>query len=196
MNSIWCYCPELLNSGQNWRFFVQCDHKIWGITLKNNRAPLLCYIELCATFHSHQWIQTKVTVWKSSIWVKICNFLSCVTFKFDGWPWNIIGHPFYFAASSVHHFIAIGEFKLKLQSGNARCRSKSAIYSPVWPSNLTDDLENSRPPLLCCCKLCASLIAIGEFKLKLQSGNAQIGTKSTIFCPMWLWNLTNDLEKQ
>ena len=32
-----------LNSGQNRRFFVPYDLEIWRMTLKNNRAPLLCY---------------------------------------------------------------------------------------------------------------------------------------------------------
>ena len=30
---------------------------------KNNRAPLLCYFKLCASFHNHQWNQTWVTIW-------------------------------------------------------------------------------------------------------------------------------------
>ena len=73
-------------------FFVQCDLEIWQMTLKNNRAPLLCYFNLCASFRSHWWIQTGVTVWKRPIWVKIDNFFSRVTLKFDGWPWKTIGH--------------------------------------------------------------------------------------------------------
>ena len=28
------------------------------MTLKNNRAPLLCYFKLCASFSSHCWIET------------------------------------------------------------------------------------------------------------------------------------------
>ena len=28
------------------------------MTFKNNRAPLLCYFKLCASFRSHWWIQT------------------------------------------------------------------------------------------------------------------------------------------
>ena len=42
------------------------------------------------------------------------------------WPWNLmddqkktIGHLFYATLSFSHHFIAIGEYKLELQSGNA-----------------------------------------------------------------------------
>ena len=71
-------------------FFVLCDLKIPQMTLKNNRAPLLCYFKLCASFHSHQSIQTRVTVWKLPIQVKISDFLSCVTLKFDRWPWKTI----------------------------------------------------------------------------------------------------------
>ena len=41
MNSNWSYSPETLNSGQNRQVFVPCDLEIWGMTLKNNRAPLL-----------------------------------------------------------------------------------------------------------------------------------------------------------
>ena len=73
-------------------FFVPCDLEIWRMTLKNNRAPLLCYFKLCASFHSHWWIQTGVTVRKRPIWVKFDDFLSRVTLKFDGWPWKTIGH--------------------------------------------------------------------------------------------------------
>ena len=52
-----------------------------------------------------------------------------------------IGHLFYATSSFEHHFVAIGEFKLELQSGNAQSRSNSTIFRAVWPWNLTDDLE-------------------------------------------------------
>ena len=73
-------------------FFVPRDLEIWWMTLKNNRAPLLYYIKLWASFQSHGWIQTWVTVRKRSILVKMGNFKSCVTLKFDGSPWKTIGH--------------------------------------------------------------------------------------------------------
>ena len=141
VNSNWSYSPETLNSGQNRQFFIPCDLEIWWMTLKYNRAPLLYYIKLCALFQSHGWMQTGVTVRKRPIRVKIGNFLSCLTLKFDRWPWKIIGHLFYVASSFVHHFIAIGEFKLELQSGKAQFGSKSSIFLALWPWNLTDDLE-------------------------------------------------------
>ena len=55
-------------------FFSPCDLEIWWMTLKNNRAPHLCCFQLYAWFHSHQWIQTKVTVRKRLIRVKISDF--------------------------------------------------------------------------------------------------------------------------
>ena len=106
-----------------------------------NRAPLLCYFKLYASFRSHQWIQAGVTVRKRPIWVKIDDFLSRVTLQFDVWPSKTIGHLFYATSSFVHHFVAIGDFKLELQSGNAQFGSKSTIFLALWPRNLTYGLE-------------------------------------------------------
>ena len=131
----------MLNSGRNWRYLILCDLEICWMTLENNRAPLLYHIKACASFQSHRWSQTWVTIRKRWIRVKIGNFLSRVTLKFDGWPWKTIGHLSNAPSSFVHHFIAIGEFKMELQSGNAQFGSKSTIFLLVWPWNLTNDLE-------------------------------------------------------
>ena len=131
----------LLKLDSNLRFFKPCYVEIWWVTPPKNRAPLLYYIKLCASFQIHQWIQTGVTVRNCLIWVKINDFFSRVTLQFDGWPWKTIGHLFYTASSFVHNFVAIGEFKLKLQSGKAQFGSKSTISLAAWPCNLTDDLQ-------------------------------------------------------
>ena len=111
------------------------------MTLKNNRAPFLCYFKFCASFRTLWWIQPWVTVRKRPIWVKINDVLSSVTFKLDVWPWKKIAHFFYDTWNSVHHFNAIGKFKLKLKSANAQFGSKSMIFLDVWPRNFTDDPE-------------------------------------------------------
>ena len=54
--------------------------------------------------------------------VKIGDMLSRVPLKFDGWPWKTIGHLFYATSNFVQYFVAIGVFKLELQSGNR----------PIW----------------------------------------------------------------
>ena len=83
----------LLKLDSNRWFFSLCDLEIfWWMTLKNNRAPLLYYIEVCVSFQIHRWIQIGVTAQKHSIQVKIGIFLCCATLKFDGWAWKTIGY--------------------------------------------------------------------------------------------------------
>ena len=159
-------------------------------------ALLLYYVKLCAPFQIHRWIQTGVRVQKRSIRVEIGDILSSVTFKFDGGILKTIGHVFYTTLRFVHQFEVMGEFKMELQSGNAQFGSKLALFCPVWLWNLTDYLEKHRAPRLCyTLSFVHHFKAICEFKLELQSWNAQFGSKSTLFCPVWPWNLTDDLEK-
>ena len=152
------------------------------MTFKNNWAPLLCYFKLCVSFRSHWWIQTGVTVRKRSIRVKIDDFFSHVTSKFDVWHWKTIGHIFNDTSSFVHHFVPIGEFKLELQSENTQFGSKSTIFfSRVtfklngWSSKTIGHLFYDTLSFV------HHFNAIGKFKLKLQSENAQFGSKLTIF---------------
>ena len=182
MDSNWNYSPETFDSGQNRQFYLPCDLGIRWMTLKNYRAPLVCYVKLCASFQSHPWIQTWVTVRKHSIRVKIVDLLSRVTLKFDGWPRKTIRHIFYAPSSFVHHFVAISVFKLELQSGSNQFGSKSTIFfSRVtlkfdrWPWKTIGHLFLATSSFL------HHFVAIGEFKLELQSENAQLGSKSTIF---------------
>ena len=163
---------NLTQNGFNCRFFSPCDLEIWWMASKNYMAPLLHHIKLCASFQRHQWIKSGATVRKRSIRVKIGDFLSSVTLKFDGWPWKTIGHLFYVPSSFLHYFIAISEFYIKLQSGNAQLESKSAIFlSGVtfkfdgWPWKTIGHLFYVASSFL------HHFIAIGEWKLELQSGN-------------------------
>ena len=119
----------LIKLNLNLRFFSPCNLRIWWMTSNdNNRTPLLYYINHCASFQIHLWIQTRVTVRKCSIRVKIGDVLSCVALKFDGWHWKTIGLLLYVASTFLHHFLAISEFKLELQSENAQFGSKSTHF--------------------------------------------------------------------
>ena len=181
---------------------VKISNFLSRVTLKfyewpwKSRAPLLCCFKVFASFHSHWWIQTRVTVRKRPIWVKIDGFfLSHVTLKFDKWPWKTIGHLFYATSSFVHHFIAICEFKMELQSRKAKFGSKSIYLSYVtfkfdrWPWETIGHLFYASSSFV------HHFIAICEFEMELQSENAKFGSKSAFVCHVWPWNLTNDLEK-
>ena len=148
---IFCYCfppakpKELFSKKANLRDLIAATGiivLIWWMTSKNNRAPLLYYINLCASFQSHGWIQTGVTVRKRSIRVKL------------------------------------------------------AIFCPMWPWNLTDDLEKNRAPLLYCFKHCASFHSHQWIQTEVTVRKPTIRVKIGIFLAVWPWNLTDDLEKQ
>ena len=130
-----CDRPSNLKLNSNRQFFSPCYLEIWWMTSKNNRALLLFYIKLCASFQIHRWIQTGVTVRKRSILVEIGDISSCVTLKLDGWPRKTIGYVFCTTSSFVHHFKAIGEVKLEVQPRNAQFRSKLVIFCPACPWN-------------------------------------------------------------
>ena len=78
---------ERPNLGQNRSSLAPCDLEIWWMTLKTNRAPLLCYFKLRASFHGHWWIQTRVTSGNAQIGAKF--ILTSVTLTFDPWPWPV-----------------------------------------------------------------------------------------------------------
>ena len=88
VNWNWSYSPETPNSGRNSRYFILCDLEIWWITFENNKGTFTIPHQALCIISEPLVKQTWVTVWKHSIWVKIGNFLSHVTLKFDRWPWK------------------------------------------------------------------------------------------------------------
>ena len=182
MNSNWSYSLETPNLGQHWRFNsrVTLKFEIWP--WKAIGHFFLCYFKLFASFRSHWWIQTWVTVRKRLIWVKIEYLFNRVTSQFHGWTWKIIRHHFYATSSFVHHFVAIGEFKLDLQSWNAQFGSKLTIFFrrvtlqfDQWPWKTIGHLVYATSSFV------HRFVAIGGDKLRLHSWNAQFWSKSTIF---------------
>ena len=75
-----------LHSGQNCYLFVLRDHDIRWMTLKTIRHLIYSTLSFVHHFKANWWIQTGATVRKGPILVKIGNFLSPVTLKFDRWP--------------------------------------------------------------------------------------------------------------
>ena len=106
------------------------------LTLKNNRAHLLFHVKLCVAFQSRWYIQNGVTVRKCAIRVRIGDFF--VPRDLENWHWTI-GHLSYSASSFVHHFIAIGEFKLRYSlethnlGQNRQSSSRVTLKFDGWP---------------------------------------------------------------
>ena len=187
----------LLKLNSNHTFFRPCDLGIWWMTSKNNRAPLLYYIMLCTSFHSHQWIKIGARVRKHSIWVNINDFFCRV------WPWNLTddlekktGHLFKAVSSCVHHFTAIIQFKLELQSENAQFGSKAAIFCPCDLEICRMTLKNHMAPRLCRLKLSASFQSHGWIQTGVTVRKCPTWVNIDDFLAMWPWNLTDAIEKQ
>ena len=107
-----------------------------------------------------------------------------------------IGHLFNATSSFVHHFVAIGEFKIGVTVRKRPiwvkfCNFKSRVTLKFdgWPWKTIGHLFYSTSSFV------HHFVAICVFKLKLQSGNAQSGSNWTIFRAAWPWNLMDDLEK-
>ena len=165
------------------------------MTSKNNRAPVLYHTKLGASFLTCGWSQTGVTVPKRLTRVKISNFLSCETLKCDTWTWKTIHNIFYTMSSSVHHFKAIGEFKLELQSGNSQFGLNSVIL--LSRVNLKFDgwhWRNNRAPFLYDIKRCASFQGHGWIPSRVTVRKSSIRVKIddfmsrvTFIFDRWLW---------
>ena len=124
------------------------------------------------------------------------RFSARVTLKFDGWHRKILGHISYTKSSFVHHIKSFGEFKLKLQSGNAQFGSKLAGFfvprGEIWWMTL----ENNRASLLYFIKLCASFQNHGWIQTGATVRKRLIRVKIGNFCPVWPWNLMDDLNNR
>ena len=196
VNWNWSYSLETLNSCQNWRFFAPCDLEIWWMTLKNNRVPILYCVKLCASFQSHQWIQTGVTVGKRPIGVKMSIFCPMWPRKLTDDLKNNRSHLLYYAGQAL------------------RITSKPSVNSNwSYSPETTNSGQNQRFFLSqvtlkfdgCPWKTTGHLfyatsssvhhfIVICEYvllKMELQSGNAQFGSKSMIFFYMGADRSTN-----
>ena len=57
-------------------------------------------------------------------------------------------------------------------------------------------LRNIRATLVCYCKIFASFQNNRRIQTGVTVRKRPFGSKSAIFCPVWPWNLTDDLEKQ
>ena len=106
-------------------------------------------------------------------------------------------HLFYAASSFVHHFKAIGEFKLKLQSRNIQFGLKSAIFVPCDLEIWRMALETNRAPFLCCFKFRASFYS----HLRIQIATVwkwPIWVKFEDFfvsCDLKIWQMTLKINR-
>ena len=117
------------------------------------------------------------------------------------WLWNlnddlekIIAHLFYATSSFVHHFVKLwGSFysHLCIQTRVTIQEAQFLVQSCrffVWPWNLTDELKIIIGDFYyALASFVHHFVGICEFKLELQSGNAQIWAKFVLSWPLTSW---------
>ena len=128
----------MLKSGQNWH-----DLEILWMTLKDNRAPLLCFFQLCASFRTHWWIQTGGTVQKHPIWVKMNDFFEPCDLENWGMTSKNNRTPLLYYIKLCASFQSHEWIQSRVTVWKIRVK-KSAIFCPVKPWKLPDDLEQGK----------------------------------------------------
>ena len=76
------------------------------MSFKINRAPLLYYIKFCASFEGHLWVQSRVTDWKYSMWIK----QAIIHYLIQWWPSLLLHicitwHEWINKSNSQSHFL-------------------------------------------------------------------------------------------
>ena len=104
-------------------FFVPCDLEIWQITLKNNKAPLLCCFKLCQNqlFFS----LCDLEIWRMTLKINRAPLLSniklCVSFHNHMW---------------IQTGVTVRKRQIWVKIDDFFCLAR--------PFNLTDDLEKKQ----------------------------------------------------
>ena len=143
------------------------------------------------------WIQTGVTVQKRLSWV-----VTSVTLTFDLWPWPFAWTSLLTMVKTPENFMMIrwwehGEKGVTDRRTDGQTdrrtdgRTENTICRAAW-----SQLKTIGHLFYATSSFVYHFVPMGEFKLELQSGNAQFGSNSTIFRAVRPWNLTDDLEKQ
>ena len=129
INSNWSYSLETPNSAQNRQFLSHATLRLDNWPWKTIGHPYYTTSSFVHHFIASGEFKLELQSRNVQFRSNMAIFLSHATLKFDGWPWRTIWHLFYATSSSVHHFVAICEFKLELWCGIAQIGPKFALTS-------------------------------------------------------------------
>ena len=109
-----------------------------------------------------------------------------------------IRHLFCAISSFVHHFITIevnSSWSYSLETPNAG-QNQWFFTQPCFLTIWWMTLQNNRTHLLWYSKLSSSFHSHWSIQTGGTVWKHKFWRKSAIFCPVWPWNLTDDLQKQ
>ena len=128
---------------QNRLIRVEISHFLSHVTIKFEGWPskMIGHLFYNASSFEHHFVaisESKLDLKSGNAFfflVKIDDSFSCVTLKFDRWPWKTFGQLSSATSSFGQNFIIIFEFKLELWSGNI-----DLCYLDFWPLTFCMDL--------------------------------------------------------
>ena len=145
------FWPKFGNTDFNWWWLFARTSSKWGkfwllssiwpwssrsIVPKNNRDLNQGLLHLWSKFGDSSlngwWVIARTSWWLTDRHTHTHTQATTIP-EGQNWPRVTIGHLSFVVSSFVQHFIAIGEFKLELQSGNAQFGSNLTIFRAVWP---------------------------------------------------------------
>ena len=167
------------------------------MTLKNNKAPLLYYIKLCASFQIHWWIKTGFTVRKCSIRAKNWCFFVPRDLEIRWMTLKNIRAPLLYYIKLWAAFQSQWHIQTGVTVRKHSIRVKiDDFFVPGDFENWRTTLKNNRSPLLYYIKLCASFHIHWWSQTWVTTWKCSSRVKIGDFCPAWPWKLMYDLEKQ
>ena len=181
VNWNWSYSPETLNSGRNLLYSVLCDFQIWWMSLENNGRVFHAKSSFIHHFRSIGEVKLELQSGNAKFVPKLA--ISC-----PAWTWKLMNDlEKQKGTSSILHQ-ALWNISKPWVKSNWSCNREMLnlgqnrqFVVPCDLEMLQMTLKDNKAPFPMLLQACASFVAIGEFKLELQSGNAQFGSKSTIF---------------
>ena len=168
MNSNWSYSPETVKLGRD-----LCDLDLWPLTLTFCMDITFDHGNNSWKFHDDTMMGT---------WWKRCDRQTDgqTDRRTDRRTENTICRA---AWSQLKRCDGQTDRRTDRQTENTICRA-------AWSQLKIGHLFSATSSFV------QHFVPVSEFKLELQSGNAQSGSNSTIFRAVWSWNLTDDLQKQ
>ena len=167
------------------------------MTSQNNRAPILCYVKLCASFESDRWVQTEVTVGNSQFGSKFVIFVPCDR---EIWQMTLTNNwaPLLCYFKLCVSFHSHWWIRTWITARKPPIRVKTCDFFVLCELGIWwMTLKNNRALLLCYFKLCVSFLSPWSIQTGVAVRKRQIRVKiDDFFCPVRPWNLTDELEKQ
>ena len=191
MNSNWSYSPETHNLGQIRQFLKPCDFKTWRMTLKIT----IGYLFYATSSFVHHFVGQVIS------WSHLLPDIQSTCSGFKAWicnhtnveMWSLIIHPwpkFNSNKANLRDLIAATRQVISNWIQIINFFARVTVKFDGWPRKTIGHFFYTMSSFVHHFK------SIGEFKLDLQSRNAQFGSTLVICYPVWPWNLMDDLGKQ